>query len=221
VQILRARLQAAAGSLDDVAGFYGGRVGITGIEFEPVEGARPFYHFALRVPKNRFGAGRDWLAGRSPLLSGPSGETRFEFDFWDAQACYALDPAGNILELVAHRRLPEESAVEGSFSPEELIGMCELGLVVSSRSTGAEALAPLGIELSSGTLDEPGGLAFTGGLDGMLILSEPGRGWIPIDLPAEPWPVDVTVAGSVDSQAAFDGHVVRSTRRSASPAARA
>jgi hypothetical protein len=219
VQFLRARLQAAAGSLDDVAGFYGGRVGVTELEFEPVDGARPFYHFALRVPKNRFEAARDWLADRSPLLSGPGGETTFEFDFWDAQACYALDPADNILELIAHRRLPEESTAEGPFSADELIGMCELGLVVSSRSTGAEALAPLGIELSSGTLDEPGGLAFMGGLDGMLILSEPGRGWIPIDRPAEPWPVDVTVAGPVDSQAAFDGHVVRSVQRSASPSA--
>jgi hypothetical protein len=213
VQILRARLQAAAESLDEVSGFYGGRVGITEIEFEPVAGVRPFYHFALRVPKNRFEAARDWIAARSPLLAGPGGETTFQFDFWDAQACYALDPADNILELIAHRRLPEESSVDGPFSADELIGMCELGLVVRSRRTAAEALAPLGIELSSGTLDEPGGLAFMGGLDGMLILSEPGRGWIPIDRPAEPWPVDVTVAGSVDSKTEFDGHVVRSTRR--------
>jgi hypothetical protein len=198
VQILQARLQTAAESLQDLSRFYGGlpaRAGVTEIEFEAVEGARPFYHFALRVPRNRFAEARDWLAAQAPLLSGPDGETTFEFDFWNAQACYALDPGDNIVELIAHRELPDESPVEGPFTADELIGVCELGLVVASRQAAAAELAPLGIELWSGTVDEPGGLAFMGARDGVLILSEAGRGWIPIDRPAEPWPVEVTVAG--------------------------
>lgn len=28
--------------------------------------------------------------------------TLFDFNNWDALACYCLDPAGNILELIAH-----------------------------------------------------------------------------------------------------------------------
>ena len=212
MQILRARLKCAAESLEDLGRFYGGlpaRVGVTEIEFEPVEGARPFYHFALRVPKNRFDEARAWLAGRSPLLADAGGDTTFEFDFWDAQACYALDPGDNILELVAHRQLPEESGVEGPFSAAELLGMCELGLVVQSRRQAAEALAPLGIEMRSGTLDEPGRLAFMGTLETALILSEPGRGWMPTDRPAEPWPVDVTVTGATDGEVTLaPGHRV-------------
>jgi len=199
VKILRARLQTGADSAGEVAEFHGGRVGDTVLEFEAVPEGRPFYHFALRVPRNRFAEAREWLASRSPLLSGRDGQTTFEFDFWNAQACYALDPGDNIVELIAHRELPDESAVEGPFGPDELLGVCEVGLVGPDTRAMAAALEPLGIELWSGTLDEPGGLAFMGGRDGVLILSEPDRGWIPTGRPAEIWPVEVDVAGSADA----------------------
>jgi hypothetical protein len=204
VQILQARLQTAAESLQDLSRFYGGlpaRAGVTEIEFEAVEGARPFYHFALRVPRNRFAEARDWLAAQAPLLSGPDGETTFEFDFWNAQACYALDPGDNIVELIAHRELPDESPVAGPFTAAELLGVCEVGLIGPDARAMAAALEPLGIGLWSGTLDEPGGLAFMGGRDGVLILSEPGRGWMPTGRPAEIWPVEVDVEGLHDAEA--------------------
>jgi len=37
--------------------------------------------------------------------------------FWDAQACYFHDPAGNIVEFIAHRGLAEVADVTRSFSP--------------------------------------------------------------------------------------------------------
>ena len=212
MKILRARLQTAAGSADALREFWGDRVGDTALELEPVQG-RPFYHFALRVPRNRFPEAKEWLASRSPLLPGRDGETTFEFDFWNAQACYALDPGDNIAELIAHRELPDESPVEGPFTESELLGMCELGVVGPDPRAMAAALEPLGIGLWSGTLDEPGGLAFMGGRDGVLILSEPGRGWMPTGTPAQIWPVDVTVRGStlVETTLAGTPHLVRTT----------
>jgi hypothetical protein len=198
VKILRARLQTAAASADALTHFYGGLefgVGSTVMAFDPVPEGRPFYHFALRVPRNRFARAREWLASRAELLAGRDGETTFEFEFWNAQACYALDPGDNILELIAHRELPDESPLGGPFGADELLGICELGLVgPDTRAIGA-ALEALGIDLWSGTLDEPGKLAFMGGRDGVLILSQPGRGWRPTGRPAEIHPVDVTVAG--------------------------
>jgi hypothetical protein len=205
VKILRARLQTAADSADALARFYGGRVGYTALEFEPVPEGRPFYHFALRVPRNRFAEAREWLAARSPLLPGRDGKTTFEFDFWNAQACYALDPGDNIVELIAHRELSDESSVEGPFREDELIGMCELGVVGPDTRAMAAALEPLGIGLWSGTLDEPGGLAFMGARDGVLILSEPGRGWMPTGRTAELWPVDVEVEGKCKADRTLPG----------------
>lgn len=50
----------------------------------------PFYHFALRVPRNRLAMARDWLARHAELLPDEdSGETTFHFDNWNAEACYA------------------------------------------------------------------------------------------------------------------------------------
>lgn len=219
MRILRARLQTAAESVDDLARFYGGlpfRAGDTLVEFEPtVAGRRPFYHFALRVPRNRFEEARAWLALKAQLLAGKGGETTFEFDFWNARACYALDPGDNIVELIAHRELPDESPVEGEFRVEELLGVCEVGLVGPGRRAMASALEPLGITLWSGTLDEPGGLAFMGGRDGVLILSEPDRGWMPTDRPAEMWPVEVVAAGERDVEVTLPGtpHRVRTVVR--------
>ena len=208
MRFLGARLQTAADSAGELAEFYGGlrfRVGTTIVEFEPVREGRPFYHFALRVPRNRFAEAREWLAAKSPLLPGRDAETTFEFDFWNAQACYALDPGDNVVELIAHRELPDESPAEGPFGEDELLGMCELGVVGTDTRAMAAALEPLGIELWSGTLDEPGRLAFMGGRDGVLILSEPGRGWMPTGRPAELWPVEVEVDGPQAAEAALPG----------------
>jgi hypothetical protein len=218
VKILRVRLQAAAGTLDGLRDFYGGlpfHAGPTVVEFEPAGAGRPFYHFAIRVPRNRFVEARDWLAARSRLLPGKRGETTFEFDFWNAQACYALDPGDNIVEVIAHRELADESPLDGPFRDEELRGVAEIGLVGPDPRAMAEALEPLGIGLWSGTLDGPGRLAFMGGRDGVLILSEPGRGWMPTGRPAEIWPVDVEAAGERDAEATLPGtpHRVRTVRR--------
>jgi hypothetical protein len=205
VRILRVRLQAAAESVDALDRFYDGAEH-TVLEFEPVAGARPFYHFALRVPRNRFDAAREWLAARVALLPDrETGSTTFEFEFWNAQACYALDPGDNIVELIAHRELPDESPVEGPFSAAELLGVCEVGVVGPDRRAMATALEPFGIELWSGDLDSPGGLAFIGGRDGVLILSEPDRGWMPTGRAAEIWPVDVLVEGPYEASVALPG----------------
>ena len=100
--------------------------------------------------------------------------------------------------------------VEGPFTAEELPGVGEVGLVGPDRPAMAAALEPLGIELWSGTLDNPG-LAFMGGRDGVVILSEPGRGWLPTGRPAEIWPAEVVVEGERDAEATLPGtpHRVR------------
>jgi hypothetical protein len=164
------------------------RIGHTMLRFAATCDAEPFYHFAFRVPRNRFAEARAWLRERTELL----GDEKFEN--WNAQACYFEDPAGNIAELIAHGELPEEGSA-GPFAGTELLGVCELGLVGPDTRAMAAALDPLGIRLSDGTLDEPGRLAFVGGRDGVLILCPEGRGWMPTGRPAEPHPVAATVVG--------------------------
>jgi hypothetical protein len=221
MRILRVCLAAAQETETALRRFYsdqlsfpvfdeGGRhrfgAGGTRLEFSRSREGAPFYHFAFRVPRNRFGAAREWLARHAELLSQPgSGETTFPFPNWNAEACYAHDPAGNIVELIAHRGLPDESPHAGPFDATELLGVCEVGLVGHDPPGMARALGSLGVRLWDGTLDVPGSLAFAGGPDGTLILSAPGRGWMPTGRAAEVWEVEVEVAGVRNAEMTLPG----------------
>lgn len=187
-------------------------IGGTTLEFTPAKDGEPFYHFALRVPRNRFAAAQAWIGERAELLPDEeTGDTRFDFTFWNAEACYVHDPCGNIVELIAHHELPEETPGDGPFAGSELLGVCELGAPGPDVPAMARALGTLGVELWDGTVDVPGRLAFMGGRDGVVILAPLGRGWLPTGRPSEPWPVEAVVAGGRDGEAVLPGteHRVR------------
>jgi catechol 2,3-dioxygenase-like lactoylglutathione lyase family enzyme len=177
----------------DLRDFYGGELGLpldgeaivvgeTRLRFDVEEGGA-FYHFALLVPGDRFGAALEWARQRVELL----GDV-FEFENWDAEALYFHDPAGNIVELIAHHGL-EENGRSGPFAAEELVGVSELGVVGDPRGL-LRGFESQGLSLWDGTVEEPGRLAFVGEKGRTLILAPPGRGWLPTDRPAEPHPVD-------------------------------
>ncbi len=202
--------EAAHGLVPELAGFYGGTLGLplmhshadsvavevgeTTLEFRVGRGD-PFYHFAFLVPGDRFDAAHRWAAERLTILpDGDTGEEVFEFENWDAQALYFHDPAGSIGELIAHRGTGEEGAT-GPFRASELIGFSEVGIVGDPPSL-AEALArACALEVWSGTVAEEGRLAFVGEKARTLILARAGRPWLPTWRPAEAHPVEVVLEG--------------------------
>jgi hypothetical protein len=168
-------------------------------------GARPFYHFALLVPGDRFDAAREWVAGRTELLPGDHGDVVFDFSFWDALACYFHDPAGNIVELIAHRDIGAAGAT-GPFDPAELAAISEIGIVTARPADAVGALErELGLELWSGGVQAETGLGFVGRKAHTLIVSGERRGWLPTGRPAEPHPVAVTLTGGEPGEAAVPG----------------
>jgi hypothetical protein len=218
----RVRLDAPADSFRDLADFYGDRleipeltrkdgllmmqIGETRFELAPGEG-RPFYHFALLAPGNRFDELLAWAGERVELLPNPdTGEPVFDFSDWEAQACYFHDPAGSIVELIAHRGVGETGA-QGAFEAAELLGFSELGLVGNTTAMAGLLRVALGLELWDGTVDEEGRLAFVGEPARTLILAPPGRGWIPTGRPAEVHAVAAVLSGSPAREVALeDGH---------------
>ena len=208
-RITDAMLAVAAGRLTDLERFYcaelgfGRRrdaeelrleVGPAHVTFVAAREGEPFHHFALLVPGNRFEAARERLAAVTPLLARPeTGETTFDFDFWDATACYAHDPAGNIIELIAHRGL-EDSTETGDFRADELRGISEVGLVADDLLAALERLEVGGLELWYGEVERHEGLGFVGRKAHTLILAPTGRPWLPTGRPAESHPVDVGLA---------------------------
>ena len=212
-------LQASGSALSALREFYGDRLGFNRIgsdrcaigaaelAFEAAAG-EPFYHFALLVPGDRFEAALQWARDRVDLL--PGGDIDgviFDFASWDAFACYFHDPAGNIVELIAHRGIAENGATAG-FDASELVGFSELGLVGNPKEM-ARDLEQLDLTLWDGELDEPGRLAFLGERARTLILSPEGRGWLPTGRPGEPHPVDVVLTGPPTGEVTTAGHRVR------------
>ena len=216
------RLRAPNDRLRALVEFYGDRLGLaraaasvtvgeTRLELVPAAGG-PFYHFALLVPGNRFDAALEWVAERTELLPRPdSADVVFDFDFWDAQACYFHDPAGNVVELIAHRGV-DETAAAGAFEGRELVGLSELGLVGDQRTMAATLASTLGLQVWDGSADEPQGLAFVGEKARTLILAPPGRGWLPTGRPAEPHEVEVALADGAPGAVALEGGRYRITR---------
>jgi hypothetical protein len=221
LEFLEVRLRAHASALSALGEFYGDRLaldrlgpacyqaGATRLDFVPGD-EEAFYHFALLVPGDRFDALLEWAAERVELLHRATGEVVFDFEFWGALACYFHDPAGNIVELIAHRGLGETGA-GGPFAGAELLGLSELGLVGEPPAMAAALEGRLGLELWSGTVEGEGSLGFVGVKGRTLILSPPGRGWLPTGRPAEAHPVDVTLSGPPRGQALLEGsrHRVR------------
>ena len=201
----RVQLQAPAASLAALDDFYAGwlglepqeagwKVGETGLLFVPGPG-EPFYHFALLVPGDRFDAAFEWIERHVSLLPDrETGDVVFDFDNWDALACYFHDPAGNIVELIAHRGV-EESGRQGSFAASELVGVSELGLVGDKPALAAALRGELGLEQWDGDLADEARLAFVGEKARTIILSPEGRGWLPTGRAAEPHPCDIALAG--------------------------
>ena len=217
MRFLRLTLETPVARLAEVAQFYESalalpvtgplafRVGETELELRPSRD-EPFYHFALLVPGDRFDAALEWAQTCTTLL--PEPDTVFDFDFWDAQACYFHDPAENIVELIAHRAIaPSEKA--GRFRPDELVGVSEVGLV-GDPPTLAAGLREVGLELWSGNLEE---LAFVGEQARTFILAPERRGWLPIARPAEPHAVEAVIEGPFNAEVSFDGSPYRVVSR--------
>ena len=219
-ELSNVRFEAAASLLPALASFYGGSLGLplthrddgrltidlgeSVLELAPSAGS-PFYHFAFLVPGDRFEAALAWARDRVELLPDKeTGEAVFDFTNWDAKAVYFHDPAGSIIELIAHRGVGESRAT-GPFAPSELLGLSEIGLVCDPPSLADELERELGLEVWDGTVAGEGRLAFVGAKARTLILCRAGRPWLPTGRPAEAHPVEVTLSGASEGFVPFDG----------------
>jgi hypothetical protein len=212
------RLHAPAHAHDALSEFYeerlelpGLRIGETQLELAPVEG-EPFYHFAFLVPGNRFDAALEWIGERAQLLpDSETGEVVFDFQSWDGEGCYFHDPAGNIVELTAHRGIGTTEAT-GPFSGSELLGLSELGLVGDRAAMAAVLRLVLRMPLWQGSVEKEGRLAFVGEPGRTLILAPAGRGWLPTGRPAEKHPVEAVLSGPPSRAAVLESGLYRISR---------
>jgi catechol 2,3-dioxygenase-like lactoylglutathione lyase family enzyme len=163
----------------------------------------PTYHFALRVPGNQFREAKSWLAERTELLR-EGGQDEFDWDFWDAFAVYARDPAGNVLELIAFAGLPPVGG--GTFGATSILGVAELGLPVADVRAAAGQLSQwFGIGLWDRDEVTPERLTPIGERGATFLVVKVGRIWYLGDTAADN-PLEVTLAGVGDARLELLGH---------------
>jgi catechol 2,3-dioxygenase-like lactoylglutathione lyase family enzyme len=168
--------------------------GASTLRLVPAAG-RPWHHVALLVAPERFAESTAIVRDMTPLLADPrDGSTIFESPEWHSRACYFHDPAGNVVELIAHAEL---ASPEASGSPLGVLAISEVGLVAPDPDRLIDLLTgEAGLRVWDG--DPPGNasLSFVGRKGHTLIVAVEGRGWVPTRRPAEVHPVAVTIDGA-------------------------
>lgn len=168
------------------------RIGATDLTFAVAAQGEPCYHFAFNIPENRLDAAMEWIRPISPLLKRPDGSEVYHFESWNAHSVYFLDPAGNLLELIARHSL--KNAATSAFDGRSLLNVSEIGVVVDRvADTVASADAHLGMGVFAGSLGPK--FAALGDDHGLLIVVEKGRAWNSIELPARVFPTTVELCG--------------------------
>ncbi|MCU0493138.1 MAG: hypothetical protein MUD01_16255 [Chloroflexaceae bacterium] len=168
------------------------QVGRSQLMFVQDESFRGRYHVAFDVPNNQLDQARAWLETRVPLLQARNGSTIFHTDDWNADQFYFLDPAGNILELIA--RHTANTTANTPFSSKSLLAITEIGLATSDvPTTVAWFQAALGLDpyRSHSSTFTP-----VGSETGLFIIVQHEREWFPnTGVQAVPLPVEVVLEG--------------------------
>jgi catechol 2,3-dioxygenase-like lactoylglutathione lyase family enzyme len=148
------QLTLATGDLEGQAAFYGGRLGLpveqsgdgievrlreTTIRFRQAEpGLDARYHFAINVPSDSIKAAVAWFKARHQVLDFGGDPVRTDVG---AGCVYFLDPAGNVLELIAAPHI----GPEGEFGPGSLVEVAEVGVAAGDvEATAAEVREAFG-----------------------------------------------------------------------------
>ena len=146
-----------------------------------------YYHFAINIPAGQIEAAHHWLQSRVALLPF-QGKEILEFPHWQARALYFLDPAGNIVELIAR------DAISGPEMQEDqapvYLSVSEIGL--PTEEVGQKVLhlqQSYGLPQYDGDLHRFSAVGDPNGL--FIVVKAEEKNWLPTEIPARPFPVSI------------------------------
>ncbi|MDQ6420146.1 VOC family protein [Paenibacillus sp. LHD-117] len=152
--------------------------------------AIPYYHFAFNIPENKLDEAKRWIETVTEL-GREDGKDISRSEAWDSDSVYFMDPAGNILELIARHTM--DNAIDRPFDPErDIEGMSEIGMPTKDVVDAVDQLEAIGIRSYQGRSDS---FNPVGDEVGMFIVVQPGRRWHFTNLTAECYPFEATVEG--------------------------
>ncbi len=166
------------------------KIGASRLVFKESPAAYPF-HLAFMIPTGKLNEARIWLKSRVNILSNEAWEIFNFSDAWNSSSIYWFDSEGNILELIEHRNLNNQTS--GNFSSDDFLQICEVGInpidVLDAKSKletnfgietfifGNDRFHPVGTE------------------EGLFILSKSGRTWFLTDIEGKPQEMRIEVSG--------------------------
>ncbi|RAW19027.1 ring-cleaving dioxygenase [Paenibacillus taichungensis] len=164
------------------------QIGLTKMIFMRSEADQnPFYHFAWMIPANRFQEAKAWAAARV-RLSRHEGEDETYSTSWNSNSLYFEDPVGNILELIAHHTVLNES--DRAFSEKDLLQVCEVGLVTEDVLSAVDELEQMGLKRWRAISDT---FAPVGDVNGLFIVVKKERTWFFSEQKANIYPLEVFI----------------------------
>ncbi|MFS0870690.1 VOC family protein [Paenibacillus xylanilyticus] len=149
----------------------------------------PFYHVAWMIPTNRFQEAKAWAAARVEL-STQEGQDETYSENWNSHSLYFEDPAGNILELIAHHSAHNES--DRPFTANDLLHVCEVGLVSEDVLSTVGELEQMGLK-RWGAISNT--FAPVGDVNGLFIVVKKERVWFFSEQKAQIFPLEVVIQG--------------------------
>lgn len=168
------------------------QAGSTQVTFQSTTAyARPFYHFAMNIPENKFREAKSWIQARVTLIE-EDGEDEVFFTSWNAHSVYFEDPSGNIVELIARHNLA--NAISHPFASGDINGVSEVGVVANEVIPFVRALNEMGVP--NWRADNEG-LTPVGDEHGLFIVVKTDRIWyFSNEKQAQCYPVKVFVSGN-------------------------
>jgi catechol 2,3-dioxygenase-like lactoylglutathione lyase family enzyme len=163
-------------------------VGSTELVFEQVAGVEPYYHFAFNIPFHLYREALAWLKSRADILPW-QGHELIDFSNWKAWAMYFLDPAGNIVELIARERIRYDRS-QTVFSTSDILHVSEMGWGLSDLGATYRKLQ----DISPVPVFDGGPVRFlaAGDDEGLFIMVDKHiKLWMPNDTPVEYFPFSI------------------------------
>ncbi|WP_186331431.1 VOC family protein [Paenibacillus xylanexedens] len=151
------------------------------------KGIEPFYHFAWMIPTNRFQQAKQWATSRVTLSTDGERDQTYSNN-WDSHSLYFEDPAGNIVELIAHHR--EDNEQERAFSVADILQVCEIGLVSEDVPAAVHELEKAGLSRWGEGSDT---FSPVGDRNGLFIVVKKERVWYFSNQKAQIFPLEATI----------------------------
>lgn len=171
------------------------RAGKTILTFEVTEAEKPFYHIAFNITNNRFSDSFEWMEQKLDILPVENNIPIAVYPNWNAESFYFLDNNGSILEFIVRFDLPYHS--KEPFSVNDIVEISEVGVVVDDVNAVAAQL----YEKHNLPYFKKGprlaDFIAMGDEDGLLLLSQNTRPWVPTNRPAQHFPVKIKLDAEI------------------------